>query len=38
MDLISIHANPELDWCKRTSPYWLMDDVFLCGRAQEVNL
>jgi hypothetical protein len=22
MDLISIHAYPELDWCKRTKPYW----------------
>jgi hypothetical protein len=20
MDLIPIHANPELDWCKRTKP------------------
>jgi hypothetical protein len=20
MDLILIHANPELDWCKRTKP------------------
>jgi hypothetical protein len=20
MDLISIHDNPELDWCKRTRP------------------
>jgi hypothetical protein len=22
MDLIPIHANPELDWCKRTKPYY----------------
>jgi hypothetical protein len=23
MDLISIHANPDLDWCKRIKPQWL---------------
>jgi hypothetical protein len=23
MDLIPIHANPELDWCKRTEPYMI---------------
>jgi hypothetical protein len=33
IDLIPIHINPELDWCKRTRP----GDMGRVGQEQKVN-